>query len=67
MRILGLLLALILLGYVMTTYLDTAVTAGEQGEALPPPQGTLERAEQAAERINQTLEERQRHLEASGG
>ncbi|MEQ6887981.1 hypothetical protein ABE957_04740 [Halomonas sp. CS7] len=67
MRIIGLLLALILLGYVMKTYLDSAVSPGDSGETLSHPQGTIERAERAAQRINQTLEERQRHLEASGG
>lgn len=67
MRIIGLLLALILLGYVMKTYLDSAVSPGDRGESPSRPQGTIERAEQAAERINRDLEERQRHLDAAGG
>ena len=67
MRIIGLLLALILLGYVMKTYLDSAVPVEDGGDTLSQPQVTIERAERAAERINQTLEERRRHLEASGG
>ena len=67
MRLIGLLLALILLGYVMKTYLDSAVTSGDRNETLSHPQGTIERAEQAAQRINQDLEERQQHLDAAGG
>ena len=67
MRIIGLLLALLLLGYVMRTYLDTAVPVGDGGDTLSQPQETIERAERAAERINQSLEDRKRHLEAAGG
>lgn len=67
MRLIGLLLALILLGYAMKAYLDAAVAPpGEQGPALSRPQATLERAEQATQRINRSMEERQRRLEASG-
>ncbi|MEQ6916577.1 hypothetical protein [Halomonas aquatica] len=68
MRIIGLLLVLILIGYMMKTYLESAtVTSVDKAKTLSHPQGTIERAEQAAERINQDLEERKRQLDAPGG
>lgn len=66
MRLISLLLALAILGYVIKLYLDSSsMTAGDDETLRTPPQQTLERAEQSAKQIDQVLQDQQQRLNNS--
>ena len=63
MRLISLLLALVILGYVIKLYLgSSSVTATDDNTATSHPQQNLERAEQTADQLNQVLQDQQQRL-----
>ena len=64
MRLIGLLLALAILGYVIKIYLgSSSVTSADEDGNITRPQQTIERAEQATEQLNQSLQDNQQRLD----
>lgn len=62
MRLISLLLALAILGYVIKVYLDSSVNS-ETGEYTSRPQQTIEQAEDAAQQLGETLQLQQKRME----
>ncbi|MDH3949104.1 MAG: hypothetical protein OEU74_09105 [Gammaproteobacteria bacterium] len=63
MRLISLLLALAILGYVIKIYLDSSsVSSLEEEGNRTHPQQTIERAEQVTEQLNQVLQGNQQRL-----
>lgn len=64
MRLIGLLLALAILGYVIKIYLgSSSVSSLDEDGNMTRPQQTIERAEQATEQLNQVLQDNQQRLD----
>jgi hypothetical protein len=63
MRLISLLLALVILGYVIKLYLDSSsVTATDDKVTTSHPQKTLERVEQTADQLNRVLQDQQHRI-----
>ena len=64
MRFISLLLALAIIGYVIKVYLGTSSTSSlDESGYRSNPQQTINQAEQAAESINQSLQDNQQRLD----
>ena len=64
MRLIGLLLALAILGYVIKIYLgSSSVTTADEDGNITHPQQTIERAEQATEQLNRALQDNQQRFD----
>lgn len=64
MRLIGLLLALAILGYVIKVYLGTSgMSSMEENEYRSHPRQTIDQAEQATEKLNQALQDNQQRLD----
>ncbi len=60
MRLIGLLLALVVLGFVIKIYLNSSsVTVTGEGTEKTHPQQMIDQAEQSVEQINQALQHQQ--------
>ena len=63
MRLISLLLALAILGYVIKLYLGSSnITATDDNVTTSHPQQTIERVEETADQINQVLQDQQQRL-----
>ena len=62
MRLISLLLALAILGYVIIIYLESSENA-ETEEYMSHPQQTIKQAEDTAQQLNQTLQMQQKRME----
>lgn len=63
MRLISLLLALVILGYVIKLYLGSSnITVTDDNVTTSHPQQTIERAEETAAQINQVLQDQQQRL-----
>ncbi len=63
MRLISLLLALAILGYVIKLYLGSSnITDTDDNVTTSHPQQTIERAEETADQINQVLQDQQQRL-----
>ena len=62
MRLISLLLALAILGYVIKVYLDSSENSAT-GEYTSRPQQTIEQAEDTAQQLNQALQLQQKKME----
>lgn len=64
MRLISLLLALAILGYVIKVYLaSSSMSSMDDAANTTHPQQTIEQAEQATERVNQALQDNQQRLD----
>ncbi len=64
MRLISLLLALAILGYVIKIYLgSSSVTTADEDGNITHPQQTIERAEQATEQLNRALQDNQQRFD----
>jgi len=64
MRLISLVLSLVVLGYVISIYLDSSVEPSDDRERYSSrPQQTIEQAEDAAKQLNQALENQQQKLQ----
>ena len=64
MRLIGLLLALAILGYVIKIYLDSSSVATQDNDGnMTQPRQTIEHAEQTSEQLNQVLQDQQQRLD----
>ena len=64
MRLISLLLALAILGYVIKIYLgSSSVTTADEDGNVTHPQQTIERAEQATEQLNRALQDNQQRCD----
>ena len=64
MRLISLLLALAILGYVIKIYLgSSSVTTADEDENITHPQQTIEQAEQVTEQLNRALQDNQQRFD----
>ena len=64
MRLISLLLALAILGYVIKIYLgSSSVTTADEDGNITHPQQSIERAEQATEQLNRALQDNQQRFD----
>ena len=63
MRLISLLLSLVILGYVISIYLDSSVESSDDGERyISRPQQAIEQAEDTTNQLNQVLKNQQQKL-----